>query len=379
MRQIGYMATALALVWFAPFWSAAQVPDGRSELAANAALQYWQAFSQLPVIDESQEKVLSELLTTPVNDPAVTKLLDGSRQSLMYLHRGAALKQCDWGLDYDDGISMLMPHLAKSRDVARLAVLDARRAFENKNWKAGRHDLTSVMVLARHTNRDPVMIGLLVRLLLEGLVVDTVAPYVPELKVPHADAAMMFEQLPPAVTLEQSIRFEKKWMSGSIAPHLRSEEARQPGGGLALWKQFVGQDAPEELKTVASLDEVIRMVETVFPIYDELARLAALPYDQFAAQHPAFKQRVKAQQPVAALLLPSIDELKSKEDRQQARMAMLLAGIAYVEGGQAKLDSIKDPFGSGPFELRKLDEGFELKSKLQAKGQPVTLVIGKRK
>jgi hypothetical protein len=235
------------------------------------------------------------------------------------------------------------------------------------------------MVLARHSSRDPVMIGLLVRLLLEGLVVDAVAPYVPDLKVSHADALAMFEGLPPAVTLPQSIAFEKKWMGAWLAPHLRAEEKRQPGAGLALWKKFLDADAPDVVKNASSLEEVLRMVEAVFPLYDELARLAALPPDEFAPQYAAFKQRTKAEFAAAGLLLPAIDQLKAKEDRHTARMAMLLAAIAYVEGGQAKLNPLKDPFGSGPFALRQLDKGFELKSKLMYEGQPVTLVVGQRK
>jgi hypothetical protein len=344
-----FMAVALAA------WPTArgQVPDGRTELAANAALQYWMAFSQLPALDKDQEKLLSEWNAASADDPAVNKLLAASQSSLMFLHRGAALTQCDWGLDYNDGISMLMPQLAKARDLARLAALDARRAFEHGNWKAGRRDMTSMMVLARHASRDPVMIGLLVRLSLEGMVVDTVAPYVPDIK--------------------------KKWMGGWIVPHLRAEEQRQKGAGLELWKKFLDNDTPASLKNVGTLEEVIKLVEDGIPVYDDLARLAALPNDQFDAQYPAFKQKTKADHPLAALLLPAIDQLRAKQQRQQARMAMLLAGIAVVESGQEKLKEIKDPFGPGPFEYRALDKGFELKSKLLFEGQPVTLTIGQRK
>jgi hypothetical protein len=60
-------------------------------------------------------------------------------------------------------------------------------------------------------------------------------------------------------------------------------------------------------------------------------------------------------------------------------MAMLLAAIAVVEVGTEKLAGIKAPFGDGPFEYRKLEPGFELSSKLQENGKPVTLVIGQKK
>jgi hypothetical protein len=380
MRLIRFSLCLLVLILLLPAPARAQAPEAKSELAANAALQYWMAFSQLPTPDKEQERVLGELSTVSPDDPAVNKLLAASHSSLMFLHRGAALPKCDWALDYNDGISMLMPHLAKARDLARLASLDGRRAFENRNWKAGRQDATSIMVLARHVGRDPVMIALLVRLLLEGMVVDLVAPYVPDIKASHSQAVSMFDGLPPAVTLEQSIRFEKKTMAGWIIPHLKAEEQRQKGAGLELWKKFIDNPGvPAALREPKSLDDAIKLVEDTIPIYDDLARMAALPNDQFERQYPTFKQKTKADHPLAALLLPSIDSLRGKEQRNQARMAMLLAGIAVVESGPDKLKEIKDPFGSGPFEYRALDKGFELKSKLQFEGQPVTLTIGQRK
>ena len=94
------------------------------------------------------------------------------------------------------------------------------------------------MALARHVGRDPVMICLLVRYGIEGMVVDLVAPYVPEHKAPHAQAVAMFEALPPAATLQQTIVSEKKYMAQWMIRKLREEEQRKPGAGLELWKQF---------------------------------------------------------------------------------------------------------------------------------------------
>src|SRR5262245_539766 len=129
MRFFCFLTLFVSLLGLELPRASAQVPDGRTELAANAALQYWQAFSQLPTLDKEQEKLLGELQTVSIDDPAVNKLLAASQQSLMFLHRGAQLKKCDWGLDYNDGISMLMPQLSKARELGRLATLDARRAF----------------------------------------------------------------------------------------------------------------------------------------------------------------------------------------------------------------------------------------------------------
>ena len=55
------------------------------------------------------------------------------------------------------------------------------------------------------------------------------------------------------------------------------------------------------------------------------------------------------------------------------------AALAIVQGGPDKLKDSKDPFGDGPFQYRALDKGFELKSKLLVKGQPLTLTVGAAK
>ena len=95
--------------------SIAQTADTPSNPAGNAALQYWQAFAQMPALDEDQEKLLDQWRTVSLQDAAVEKIVADSRKSILYLRRGAHCGHCDWGLDYNDGISMLLPHLAKSR------------------------------------------------------------------------------------------------------------------------------------------------------------------------------------------------------------------------------------------------------------------------
>jgi hypothetical protein len=391
MRSLRFFTLLLAAGFLWPLtaprlWAQEDVPPGSTPLAANAAVQYWQAIAQMPALDKDQEKLLLEdwndvaaWQSIPL-DPAAQKLIADSHNSLLYLHRGARLKRCDWGLDYRDGISLLMPHLAKSRDLARLASLRARSNFEQSNWKMARNDTTAIMALARHVGRDPIMISMLVRIGLEGIVVDLVAPYVPELKASHADAVAMFNGMPRAATLQESIRSEKEHMARWIVQKLRDEEQRQPGAGLKLWQNFLqGSEVPPSVREPKGIDETLVLMDKLLPVYDDLARLVALPNDQFDAEYPAIKQKTKDENPLAGTLLPAIDQIRAKEQRSQVRLAMLLAAIAFVEGGDAKLQQIKDPFGDGPFEYKALDQGFELRSKLTYEDKPVTLVVGQRK
>lgn len=357
--------------------SAGGSPINPADTSNNAALQYWQAFVLLPALDKEQEKLIEEWATVPL-DEAAQKLIEDSRTSLMYLHRGAKHQQCDWGFDYKDGISLLLPNLTKARTLARLAALRARYHFERGNFGAARDDATAMMALARHVGRDPIMICLLVRYAIENMVIDLVAPYVPDIKAPYSPAKATFDALPASSNIRQVLPTEKEFMAKYIMRELRKVEQAKPGSWRDLWKNMLGAEAPDSIKNVASLDEAVKMVEDLLPVYDELERLAALPRDEFEKQYPPYKEKTKAAQPLAGLLLPSVDKTRATEDRSRARMAMLLAAIAVVESGPDALKNIKDPFGDGPFEYRPLDKGFELKSKLLYDGKPVTLTVGQK-
>src|SRR5260370_24737884 len=139
MRRAIYAVFFVAVSLASPFPAAAQVADAKTGLGANAAMKYWQAFALLPNLEKDQEKLLDDWSNVPVEGMAL-KLLERSEQSRTYLLRGAMLLRCDWSLDYEDGILLVLPHLAKAMTLARLVALDARYEFEQGHWKAGWED-----------------------------------------------------------------------------------------------------------------------------------------------------------------------------------------------------------------------------------------------
>jgi hypothetical protein len=355
----------------------AQTPGTPSDLASNAALQYWQAFAQMPTLDKEQEKLLAEWWTAPF-DERTRSLIAASQNSLMYLRRAAKLKRCDWGLDYNDGMSLLLPHLAKARTLAQLTALHARHEFEQGHWNAGREDAIAMMALARHVGGEPIMISNLVGYLIEDMTIDLVAPYVTDFKAPYRQAVATFESLPRRATLGRTISTEKEFMAKWMIRKLR--EAEKAGNWRELWKGMLdGSDKSDKARQIDSLDELVQRLEELMPVYDQLAGLVELPVGQFEHKYSAFKEEASDANPLTGLLLPAVDKVLAKKHRTEARMAMLLASIAVAEAGTEKLKDIRDPFGDGPFEYRRLDEGFELASKLQFEGAIVKLVVGQRK
>src|SRR3954467_3885990 len=146
--------------------AAAQAP--RAD--ANAAMKYWQAFGLMPTLDKDQEKVLHDWDKVPL-DAAALKLIDQGKNSLKYLHRGAGLAHCDWSLDYEDGVYLLLPHCGKARTLAQLAALRARSEFEKGDAAAGVADVVAILRLARHVETEAIMIDQLVGYAIEAIAV----------------------------------------------------------------------------------------------------------------------------------------------------------------------------------------------------------------
>lgn len=342
----------------------------------NAALQYWQAFALLPTLDADREKLLENWAEAPL-DNATDKLLSEAHASLMFLNRGAKLRKCDWGLDYNDGISMHLPYLAKAKTLARLAALDARRGFDVGQNDRARDDLMGTMALARQVGGDYTLVSMLVCYAMENIVVDAVTPHLPQLGASYADSVAMFNSLPPSPKLDHAVMCEKR-MATTIIRQLKEAEAHRPGSWRETLQAMMGPENPNPFKNAKSLDEVIHQMQDFLATYDELARLVALPPAEFDVKFPAFVERARAANPVADLLLPAMDKVLAASRRREVRMSMLLAAIAVVESGPDKLADIKDPFGDGPFSYRKLERGFELSSKLLDDGKPVTLTVESR-
>jgi len=376
LSQIMLLAT-FVLSSFAAADATAQLPIQYPPVSENAALQYWLAFATMPTLDAGQEKLLDNWATAPLDD-AVNKLLDQSQTSLMFLHRGAQLRECDWGLDYRDGAQMYLPYLFKARQLARLAALDARRAFETKDYDQGHDDAFGMIVLARNVGKDYTLVSMLVCYAIEGMTVDLAAPYIPDAHASYDGVIKAFKALPPSPPLAQGVLCEKR-MAYTLLNQLVEAEHRRPGSWREEWKSIFGGETADPFQDAVRFGEVVEIMEKFQSTYDELAELAALPPHQFDAGYLEFAKRANAASPIAKVMLPAMEKTVAAQRRSEVRMAMLLAAIAVVESGPEKLAEIKDPFGSGPFEYRKLDTGFELSSKLLENGKPVTLTVGQKK
>jgi hypothetical protein len=350
---------------------------GTADLAANAALKYWQAFAHLPPRNDEQQRRIGDWRATPL-DAQARRLVEDSQNSFLYLRRGAALPRCDWSLNYEDGIGLLLPQLDRSRTLTLLTCLRARLALADGHPADALDDILAVFALGRHIS-DPIMVCLLVDYHLEQNAIDAVAMMLPKL-----DAAALrrvaerLDALPKAGTLEQTLVSERDYFSTWAIRWLKEQE--QSGGDLRakVKSLMAGSESEDEILRLVddkSAKRLIQALEELRPFYEEQSRLVSLPREQFLAQWPDLEKRQSANA-TAKAMLPSVIKVVDARDRYRARFAMLKAAVAVARDGQAALAKHNDPFGQGPFEYKALPKGFELRSKLTLEGKPVSLTVG---
>jgi len=117
------LCLAITILALPSGYASAEAP---SDLGANAALKYWQAFASLPrFTDAEQTRLMSEHLTMPL-DAQTREIVSKAEYSLRMMHHAEVLPACDWGIDWEaDGIEVLLPQMGAARVLSSLNALCA--------------------------------------------------------------------------------------------------------------------------------------------------------------------------------------------------------------------------------------------------------------
>ena len=356
----------------------AQPQAGSDALGQNAALRYWQAFAHLPKLDERRQKLVSMASPTSPVDLESAALTEEGRDALLYLRRGAAIPRCDWGLHPEDGPNLLLPHLAKGRDLARLAVLRARVDFTHGETRAGVDAAADAMTLGRHLSTDlPTIISYLVQLVVERVAIEALAAHLGGLDpaaLEHLEARL--NDLPAGGSIGAAFRAERESFTDWAVGRLRGMNDADP------WKQKVlgvmseaGADLDALIAASGGTREAVaRRFEGLRAYFEKLAKLLPLPPDEFQKELAALNREFDAN-PLSKAVLPSVQKVYDRDAAGRTRMTLLKAAVAVARGGPERAAAFKDASGA-PVEYVATDGGFELRSTVVDDGKPVTLKVG---
>jgi hypothetical protein len=360
--------------------------DEPPDPGANAALEYWQAFATLPAFpDDVQNRLNAECLTMPLNGQA-RDMVAKADYALDKMRRGAALRDCDWGIDCGEGIYVRLPQGPAARVLSALACLRARIRFEEGRNAEALDDIVAAMTLGRHLSREGGLIVVLLGYQVEQRMIDVLAAYLPKLDAGTVKALKTrLDALPPYTSQAAMLReCEEKTLDWFIR---KVKEAKGREGLLDLLG-FVGASEGEGRDPAgvarAFLDQcggtaegVIRLAEEVRPCYELMAKKIELPPDQFEKEF-ARESTKRSGNPVFKVFFPALPKCRRAQARVDVRRALLSAAFDAQAAGRDALKDHPDPIAGGPLEYTAFAGGFELRSRYKPDDQPLTLTVGRR-
>ncbi len=360
--------------------------DAPADPGANAALKYWQAFATLPTLSPAeQNKLNAECLSMPL-DARARELLSQADYALRMMGRAAAVRRCDWGITWEDGIYVRLPQAPAARTLSALACLRARQRFEEGHDAGALDDVVAGMTLARHVSQGASFIMVLVGYSIENRMGEALAAYLPKLKAEQVKALQArLGALPPfgsqAAALQTCEKETLDWFVREV------KAAKDKNSLLALLRPLFqvtneGRGSPEKASDFlkecgGTAAGVLRFAARTRPYYESLAKKLELPPEQFEKEFErAAKQ--EAGNPVFQLFFPGLDKCRRAEARAEVRRALLAAALAVRVDGRGALKAHPDPVGGEPFEYVPFEGGFELRSKWKHDAKPLTLTVGRR-
>ncbi|HXR05626.1 MAG TPA: hypothetical protein VN836_13050 [Verrucomicrobiae bacterium] len=388
------------------------VPGARGEgfrTDINPALLYYQAIllAPDPISDTNRDYLSSKEGKEKKLPERFGRIVAGYDNQFLLVRRAAhATVPCDWGLDFNDGPNLFLPHLARLKAISQAAQLRAVWDLQHGRQNDACEDLVAAFVMSRNAANDSLLISALVQFAMEALDYGTIAnhfyEFSPETLKQLVDG---FDAAPPRHTMAAAIATETSafyhWQVNKIHELQKAhpgDDAKVMAGfhdsGIVTAFDFVGYTNfwPRLVASSGTTSEgVLKLLDEEKQLFPRIARIMALPPPEYETQAKQFLAEThESHNPlfgVADLYFtgfvlgggPNI-QVRVREFRVQAQEEMVRAAVEYNLHGEAGLKSVKDPFGDGPFTFQRfvfkgVDRGFELKSAYAGTDAPFVMIF----
>jgi hypothetical protein len=106
----------------------------------NAALRYWIAFSEMQDLpaDKATQDLLEKTLSAEAlwDEKKIAPILDANKFAIDVMQRATKLPECDWGIEYTQGMSASIAYAPRARALSRLNTLEGMRELAGGNTQA---------------------------------------------------------------------------------------------------------------------------------------------------------------------------------------------------------------------------------------------------
>ena len=354
----------------------------------NAADFYKAAFQKMDELAElpaNQQALLPIVGTAELPDPdlglppamlaAIHDYLKANAEALDLLRKAAALDACKFELDFTKGPGMLLPHLAKLRQGARLLALEAIERTESAKPDDAAQSLVADLRIGQAVAAEPILISSLVRIACDAIAVGQVERWASRAK--PSDQAL--QRLQAQLAANAAPRVIERAMVGErcFGIDIYQNYVLQPKGPELMGALGMGDGPPAILlRAIPSayfksdmiwyLDIMNRYVDAARKPYPENFQLG----DRLRVD---IDQAIPKYYVVSRMILPALSRVFTTGQTHVARCETARVGLAVlrrrVKHGQlpkdlnalvpAYLDRVPlDPFDGKPLRYRKDADGF---------------------
>lgn len=301
----------------------------------NAALLYFQAWQSVP--QATLERV--------VNERADAKVLLEHEALVAGLLRAAETEHCDWGLQYQQGLKALVPHVGLMRKTARIIAADAERLMKAEAKDAGEvsRRLGALVRMSNQLRVDRILISTLVGIAINRLAGATIDPWLDDGTLPMETAQAClnaYRSLPKddPFGVELGIAGERDWLLSWVRSTYKGEHAgREFADEMASFVDVTAA-GPVAKQRLEELDEAefAAELERLAPYYG--AALKAWNEADASARLESLAEKVTRGEfgSAAPFLAPSLGTVHVSDKAGRAEIERMMKRLTqYIgEGGK---------------------------------------------
>ena len=333
----------------------------------NAAVLYYKAAAIYEVDDEMAD-MLADLQKDNIElNDKIRKFLKKKHLIIDTILDASEIKNCDWGMDFSQGMEMDMPPLGSMRKLTYLIMADTKILAEDKDYETALGHCMSLYKMARHIN-DRIFISNLVAISINTITNDRVIQIVADMPQDTQSLTKLKNELTEIDSIPFSIKpaifGEREAMLNFMTPEHMTSVAH-----------YVEDKSVKE--KILSADEAFlkRNREYFKNFYAGIIAAFDMPYvegyDALEKLHKKMTEDTKSNPDaiLAGILAPASQKMFSQSIRFQTHNNAIKTAVELylIKAKTGKLpDELpaglpKDLFSDKDFEYEKTDDGFVLR------------------
>ena len=337
----------------------------------NAAVLYYRASLAYDANDAMMDKVMKFIKGDAEIDDEITKYIEDNKYAIKYYIDAGDAPNCDWGMDYSEGVELQMPHFSPLRNLARIVRAQAKITAESGDYNRALDLCLSLNKAGNHIAGGGLLISYLVGISLDAMANQGIADILGDMsnnpEILNRLRAQVFEVTGKFPSLTASLNRDMNTclrdMSKERIEHILDDNS----GDFA---------SKEKARIIRRGDEKFFSANREYFLAHKAALLTAieLPYPQSYEQLVRLKEKLNSDSKnnpnaiLTEIFVPAIDRILCLNIRIRTHFNALKAAIEIymIKARTGKLPdalpagSLKDLFSGKDFKYEKTADGFTL-------------------